>query len=169
VVAAMTAAGDADSAAVRALMEKYPGPTDDAAERHIRRLPAWPRIAANYLAKDRRVTYDYTWTLRSFTTDGELLEMYRVRPDAFSEAELLQVGHLMAPDTAAMAGVYRYTLSRFPASEAAANNLAAILIGAGEYAEALTLLDGLTVPEAIHNREMLMAIPERYFRKEAAR
>ena len=61
--------------------------------------------------------------------------MYQTRPDAFNEEELLRVAQLAADD-ASREQVYRYTLSRYPASEVAANNLAILLERRGEYEEA---------------------------------
>lgn len=50
------------------------------------------------MAKDRRVEYTYSYTIRNFITDDELLSMYCNRPDAFNECELLKVSTLMRTD-----------------------------------------------------------------------
>ena len=62
----------------RAILERYPadGNNDDVQEREIRRLSCWERIRTNYLQRDRKVEYRYTYTLKSFTSDKELLRMY---------------------------------------------------------------------------------------------
>lgn len=122
VVQAMRAANDPDSILVRELMIKYPGPTDDAAEKYIRKLKCWPRIRDNYLAKDRKVLYNYTWEVKSFTDDAELIEMYSKRPDAFSEEEFLRVASL-AKDDDSREMVYEKILEYYPDSEVANNNL----------------------------------------------
>jgi len=139
VVQAMTAAGDADSTKVRELMVKYPGPTDDAAEKYIRRLDCWPRIHEKYLAKDRKVLYDYSWTVKSFTNDAELLEMYGKRPDAFSEEEFLRVSELATNDAGRME-VYKTLLKYYPQSKTGANNLAVLYQRAGKYEDARRVL-----------------------------
>lgn len=140
VVQAMIAAGDPDSTKVRELMVKYPSPTDDAAEKYIRRLSCWPRIKKNYLAKDRKVLYDYSWTVKSFTDDDELLEMYRKRPDAFNEDEFLRVSEL-ATDDASRIEVYKTLMKYFPQSKTGANNLAVLYLRADNEAEARRVLD----------------------------
>ena len=132
VLAAMQAAGDPDTTAVSDILAKYAGLSDDVAERYIRRLPCWDRIKNRYLQKDRKVEYAYTYRLKSFTTDAELLDMYGKRPDAFSETELLRVAAITPGDEAKRA-VLEYTLSRYPDSRIAANNLAYLwLQAAGE-------------------------------------
>lgn len=135
VLDAMTAAGNPDSIKVKQILQRYAGQNDDVAERYIRKLSCWPTIRENYLQKDRKVDYTYSWRIRSFSTDAELVQMYQTRPDAFNEAELLRVAQLAADDDSRIL-VYRYTLSRFPTSEVAANNLAILLEQKGEYDEA---------------------------------
>ena len=187
VVQAMHAANDPDSVKVRGLMLKYPGPTDDAAEKYIRRLACWPRIKNNYLAKDRMVIYDYTWRIKSFTNDAELLDMYRKRPDAFNEEEMLRVSTLAADDKSRIR-VYETILKYFPESEVAANNLAVLYLNenraddarrvlearkeytpemlntlaasyvfAEDYERAIELLQGVDLPVAGYNLGLLKA------------
>lgn len=127
VVQAMTAAGHPDSVRVREILTRYADQNDDVAEYYIRRLSCWPDIRARFLQKDRKVEYVYTYRIRNFTTDEELLRMYAVRPDAFSEAELLRVSTLQTTDEA-RAEVYRTVLRYFPQSETAANNLAILML-----------------------------------------
>lgn len=141
VVQAMREAGDADSTLVRDLMNKYPGPTDDAAEKYIRRLACWPRILKLYLAKDRKVQYDFTWTIKSFTNDDEMIRIYKTRPDAFNEEELLHVATLAA-DLQSAIETYRTTLRYFPESETALNNLTTLLIRQGHPEEVIAFLEG---------------------------
>lgn len=140
VLAAMTAAGDPDSLALKAILETYDG--DDVQESHIRRLPAWNRIKEHYLPRERKVEYYYAYTVRSFTDDGELLTLYALRPDAFSEAELLRVAAL-TNDPAAKRGVYETLLRYYPQSQPARNNLAVLLLRDGRGDEAATLLEGV--------------------------
>lgn len=132
---AMRAAGDPDTTAVTSILEKYADSNDDVQEYFIRRLPCWPRIRDNYLQKDRNVEYLYSYQIKSFTTDEELLDMYDKRPDAFSEAELLRVSSLKKSDTEKQ-GVYRVILHYFPQSSVAANNLAVLLLREGKEEEA---------------------------------
>lgn len=127
VLDAMIAASDPDTTAVKNILTKYAGSNDDVQERYIRRLPAWNRIRSRYLQKDRKVEYIYTYTVKNFTTDSELLEMYGKRPDAFNEDELLRVATLM-PDTERKKEVYLLILGKFPLSEVAANNLAVLYL-----------------------------------------
>lgn len=142
VLSAMTADGCADSAAVKAILEKYADRDDDVQERYIRRLPAWKTIRERYLQKDRKVEYEYSYTIRSFTTDAELLDMYGKRPDAFNEDELLRVAALVPDDR--KEGVYRTLLARFPDSRIGRNNLAVLLWRQGRKAEARRLAEQLT-------------------------
>lgn len=139
VVQAMTAAGNPDSVQVRAILDKYADQNDDVAEKYIRRLKCWPVIRDNYLQKDRKVEYVYTYMIKNFTTDEELLRMYDVRPDAFSEAELLRVSTLKKTP-GEKADVYRTVLRYFPQSETAANNLAILLLRQGKAYEAEKIL-----------------------------
>lgn len=68
VVKAMTEAGDADSVAVKTILERYDTYDDDVQERFIRQLPCWKRIRERYLPKDRMVEYVYTYKVRAKKT-----------------------------------------------------------------------------------------------------
>lgn len=153
VLEAMRADGNPDTLAVAAILARCNAENDDAAEARIRRLACWPEIRAKYLQKDRKVEYEYTYTIRSFTTDRELLAMYDRRPDAFNEEELLRVTTLM-PDAGAKQAVYRTILHYFPQSEVAANNLAVLLLREGRGDEAEAVLDSLGAysPEMINTK-----------------
>ena len=153
VLDAMLADNDPDAASLRAILERYADRDDDVQERYIRRLPCWNRIKERYLQKDRKVEYTYAYTIKSFTTDGELLDMYRKRPDAFNEDELLRVAMLI-PTEAAKMEVYRTVLRYFPRSETALNNLAVLYLCAGEEEKA---------------RELLRRLPGRYPDLEGSR
>ena len=139
---AMRRAGDKDTVAVASILEKYADKNDDVQEYHIRRLPAWNRIKDNYLQKDRVVEYQYAYTVKSFTTDAQLLSLYRTRPDAFSEEELLRVSRLVKTDSE-REDVYRTVLRYYPHSEEAANNLALICLEDGRLADAQVALTKL--------------------------
>ena len=139
VLEAMRRAGDKDTVAVASILEKYADKNDDVQEYHIRRLPAWNRIKDNYLQKDRVVEYQYAYTVKSFTTDAQLLSLYRTRPDAFSEEELLRVSRLVKTDSE-REDVYRTVLRYYPHSEEAANNLALICLEDGRLADAQVAL-----------------------------
>lgn len=127
VLEAMRQAGDADAERVAAVLRRYPsdGTNDDVQERAIRALPCWERIRTRYLQRDRKVEYRYHYTLRSFTSDEELLRMYAVRPDAFSEEEFFRVAELM-PSLAEKIEAYRKLLAYYPDSEVGRNNLAVL-------------------------------------------
>ena len=142
VLEAMRRAGDKDTVAVASILEKYADKNDDVQEYHIRRLPAWNRIKDNYLQKDRVVEYQYAYTVKSFTTDAQLLSLYRTRPDAFSEEELLRVSRLVKTDSE-REDVYRTVLRYYPHSEEAANNLALICLEDGRLADAQVALTKL--------------------------
>lgn len=155
--AAMRAAGDKDSVAVKNILEKYGDENDDVQERHIRRLPCWNNIKNRYLQKDRKVEYVYTYTMKSFTTDKELLEVYNTRPDAFNEEELLRVSTLkMQPEE--RRAVYRTILKYFPQSQIAANNYAVLLLREGRSQEAIAVMDEL----AKHSPEVLNTMAAAY-------
>lgn len=156
VIQAMTADGHTDSVRVREIVEKYKDQSDDVAERYIRRLSCWGDIKKYYLQKDRKVEYVYTYSLKSFTTDAELLDMYGKRPDAFNEDELLRVSTLKQ-----MPGekqeVYRTLMHYFPQSQVAANNLAVLLLNDGRLDEAEAVLESLDdyTPEVLNTRAAL--------------
>ena len=187
VLAAMTADGHPDSLAVKNILETYTEGNDDVQEYYIRRLPCWGDIRQKYLQKDRRVEYIYTYTLRSFTDDAELLAMYRTRPDAFNEDELLRVASLAQTDGQRME-VYRTIQHYFPQSQVAANNLASLYLRQdredearrvlatpdkldpevlntlaatyiydGNYQRAIELLCDVDLPQARYNRGLVMA------------
>lgn len=151
VLQAMVADGNADSAAVKNILEKYAGSNDDVQERHIRRLPCWKDIKNRYLQKDRKVEYVYTYTLKSFTTDSELLDMYGKRPDAFNEEELLRVATL-ADTHDKKKQVYETIMTYFPQSQVAANNLAVLYLREGNTDKAREVLNRLAQfsPEALN-------------------
>lgn len=157
VLEAMRRAEDEDVSAVASILAQYSDKNDDVQEYHIRRLPAWNRIKDNYLQKDRVVEYLYTYTVKSFTTDAQLLSLYKTRPDAFSEEELLRVSELVKTEHECEE-VYRTTLRYFPESEAAANNLAVIYHRNRRTAEAVALLEKHTdLLEARYNLGVMKA------------
>lgn len=139
VLDAMRADGHADTLQVVRLLERYANENDDKAEYFIRRLPCWKDIRTHYLQKDRKVVYEYSYSLKSFTDDSELLMMYSTRPDAFNEEELLRVAMLQS-DAKAQEEVYRTTLKYFPQSTTAVHNLAVLLMRRGAATEAEALL-----------------------------
>ena len=165
VLEAMKADGHPDTLQVNRILKKYEGKSDDYAEREIRRLACWKDIRAKYLASDRKVEYVYTYTLRSFTTDEELLRMYESRPDAFNEEELLRVSTLKQSD-AEKQEVYRTILHYFPQSQVAANNLAILLMREGKSQEAEAIIHSLDnySPEVINTQAALYAYRHDYER-----
>lgn len=160
VLKAMIADGHPDTAAVRKIIEKYPGTNDDVQEKYIRQLKCWSDIREKYLQKDRKVEYVYTYTLRNFTTDSELLAMYGKRPDAFNEDELLRVAALMT-DSAGKKNVYETIVKYFPQSQVAANNLAVFALRDGDTDKAKALLE---VPGK-YTPDMLNALAATYIYK----
>ena len=136
---AMAADAHPDAGKVKAILDRYADQNDDVAERYIRRLACWKDIRERYLQKDRKVEYVYTYTIRSFTTDAELLDMYSKRPDAFNEDELLRVASLATDDKKRME-VYLILLKRFPQSAIVVNNLAVLYLRAGKEDEAIEVL-----------------------------
>lgn len=153
VLAAMTVAGDEDSMAVKDILEKYRNENDDVQERHIRRRPCWNNIKNRYLQKDRKVEYVYTYTMKSFTTDAELLDMYESRPDAFNEEEMLRVSTLKQ-DNGEKKEVYRTILKYYPHSQTAANNYAVLLLREGNPQGASNVLAALAEqsPEVLNTK-----------------
>lgn len=139
VLDAMLADGHPGAEDVRRILERYADENDDVAERYIRRLPCWKDIRAKYLQKDRKVEYVYTYTIKSFTDDAELIDMYRKRPDAFNEEEFLRVSELATDDVSRME-VYKTLLKYFPQSKVGANNLAVLYLRAGNEEEARRVL-----------------------------
>lgn len=153
VLEAMRADRHPDTLQVKNILDKYNAENDDVAERYIRRLACWPDIRANYLQKDRKVEYEYTYTIKSFTTDEELLSFYATRPDAFNEEELLRVSTLkQTPEE--KKEVYQTILHYFPESQVAANNLAVLYLREDNPDAAETVLDRLKSysPELLNTR-----------------
>lgn len=140
---AMCADGHPDSLEVKHILETYTEGNDDVQERYIRTLACWQDICDKYLQKDRKVEYTYTYTVRSFTQDEELLDMYTRRPDAFNEDELLRVASLMKDEEAKMEEVYRTIQHYFPQNQVAANNLAVLYLRRGEVDKAQQVLSVL--------------------------
>ena len=138
VVDAMRRAGDPDADAVEAIVDKYADRGDDVQETYIRRLPCWDKVRDTYLQRDRVVEYRYSYTVKSFTSDAEMLRLYRTRPDAFNEEELLRVSTLVKTE-AARKEVCQTVLRFFPRSSVAANNLALIYLAEGNAPEAEAL------------------------------
>lgn len=157
VLAAMTMAGDKDSIAVKEILEKYANENDDVQERYIRRLSCWNNIKDKYLQKDRKVEYIYTYTMKSFTTDAELLKMYDSRPDAFNEEELLRVSTLKQGNEEKKE-VYETILKYFPQSQIGANNYALLLLREGDSQGAMDVLATL----AKHSPEVLNSMAAAY-------
>lgn len=157
VLDAMTADGNPDSTLVKDILVRYAMENDDVQERYIRRLPIWNRIKADYLQKDRKVEYVYTYTMKSFTSDVELLDMYDKRPDAFNEEELLRVATL-APTNEKKREVYRAIMKYFPKSQIAANNLAVLYLREGNTEKAQEVLAQL----AKHSPEILNTLAASY-------
>lgn len=139
---AIVQAGDADSVALKSILTQYASYNDDVQERYVRKLPFWNKLKQQYLQGDRKVEYVYSYSIRSFTTDEELLAMYQTRPDAFNEEELLRVSTLKQSDEEKME-VYRTILHYFPQSQVASNNLAVLLLRAGKEHEAEQVLQSL--------------------------
>lgn len=164
VLNAMTVDGHPDSLKVKEIIERYKDQeNDDTAERYIRRLSCWSDIRARYLQSDRKVEYVYTYTLKSFTTDAELLTMYDKRPDAFNEEELLRVSTLKQ-SPAEKKQVYETILHYFPQSQVAANNLAVLLLREGKTDEAEAVLDRLKEysPEMLNTKAAIYIYREEY-------
>lgn len=153
VLEAMRADRHPDTLQVKNILDKYNAENDDVAERYIRRLACWPDIRAKYLQKDRKVEYEYTYTIKSFTTDEELLSFYATRPDAFNEEELLRVSTLkQTPEE--KKEVYQTILHYFPESQVAANNLAVLYLREDNPDAAEAVLDRLKSysPELLNTR-----------------
>ena len=163
VLQAMRADRHPDTLLVQQILEKYPGENDDPAEYRIRRLACWPDIRARYLQKDRKVEYEYTYTVRNFTSDAELLDMYGKRPDAFNEEELLRVSTLKTSPEEKME-VYRTLLHYFPQSQVAANNLAVLLLRQNKPDEAEAVLRSLDEysPEMLNTRAAIYVYRNQY-------
>lgn len=162
VLEAMRAEADPDTLALAEILSRHAGENDDAAERDIRRLHSWPAIRDRYLQKDRRVEYEYTYAIRSFTTDRELLHMYDRRPETLNEEEMLRVA-VLQPTVAGKKSVYAALLERFPQSYVAANNLARLLIREGRTDEARTLVatQRNASPQLLNTRAVLLSMDGR--------
>lgn len=165
VLEAMRADGHKDTLKVKEILDKYNAENDDVAERYIRRLACWNDIKNRYLQKDRKVEYEYTYTIKSFTSDEELLSMYSKRPDAFNEEELLRVSVLkQTPEE--KKEVYRTILRYFPQSKVAANNLAVLLLREDKVDEAeqvINSVEGYT-PEIINTKAAVYVYKNDYER-----
>lgn len=154
---AMTADEHPDSLLVKQILTTYTKGNDDIQEYHIRRLPCWPDIRRKYLSKDRKVEYTYRYSIRSFSTDEELLAMYRTRPDAFNEDELLRMAALSDNDTSKME-VYSTLMHYFPQSSVAANNLAVLYLRKGNIEKAKIVLQ----KQEEYSPEMLTTLAASY-------
>lgn len=140
VLDAMMADGHPDAPKVKDILVRYADQNDDVAEHYIRQMDCWKDIRAKYLQKDRKVEYVYTYKIRSFTTDAELLSMYEKRPDAFNEDEMLRVATL-AKNHDQRKEVYLTLMKYFPQSAIGANNLAVLYLREGNAEEAQRVLN----------------------------
>lgn len=140
VLDAMMADGHPDAPKVKDILVRYADQNDDVAEHYIRQMDCWKDIRAKYLQKDRKVEYVYTYKIRSFTTDSELLSMYEKRPDAFNEDEMLRVATL-AKNHEQRKEVYLTLMKYFPQSAIGANNLAVLYLREGNAEEAQRVLN----------------------------
>ena len=163
VLEAMRADGHKDTLKVKEILDKYNNENDDVAERYIRRLTCWNDIRDRYLQKDRKVEYEYTYTIRNFTTDAELLAMYSKRPDAFNEEELLRVSTLKQSHEEKKE-VYRTILHYFPQSQIAANNLAVLLLRENKADEAEAVINSLEEysPETLNTKAAVYIYKDNY-------
>ena len=140
VLDAMIADGHPDAPKVKDILVRYADQNDDVAEHYIRQMDCWKDIRAKYLQKDRKVEYVYTYKIRSFTTDAEILQMYKKRPDAFNEDEMLRVATL-AKNHDQRKEVYLTLMKYFPQSAIGANNLAVLYLREGNAEEAQRVLN----------------------------
>lgn len=154
---AMVADGHKDSISVKQILTAYDGSNDDVQEQFIRRLSCWPDIRKRYLPKHRKVEYLYSYTIRNFTTDEELLSMYKLRPDAFNEDELLRVAVLAENDSVRM-DIYKTLMHYFPQSKVAANNLAILYLRTGQNEKARQTLE----TQKEYSQEMLSTMAASY-------
>lgn len=162
ILEAMRASAHPDTLALIQILNRHAGESDDVAEREIRRLHSWPTIRDCFLQKDRRVEYEYTYSIRNFTSDRELLRMYDRRPETLNEEEMLRVAALEST-VAEKQDVYDAILKRFPQSYVAANNLARLLIEAGriDQARALVKSQRNSSPQLLNTRAVLLALEGR--------
>lgn len=138
---AMRQAGDPDASEVYEIIRDSDGTeNDDIYEKAIRSLDCWAEIRRSYLQKDRKVEYEYEYTIRSFSSDEELKAMYRTRPDAFSIDEFLRLSSVMETPSEKME-IYRTLLHFFPQSSTGINNLAVLYLKSGDEEGARKVLD----------------------------
>ena len=150
-------------------------------------MPVVAAMAADGNRDSVKVKAIHNYTIRSFTTDAELLAMYDKRPDAFNEEELLRVATLAEGDDRKME-VYQTITHYFPQSQVAANNtavlylrqdrpeearkvlkrvkdfspemlntMAATYVYRDDYERAVELLQDVQLPEARYNLGLLKA------------
>ena len=146
VLKAMQEEGDPDAVKVEKILEKYAEENDDVAEKYIRALPSWKYIADNYLAKDRKVEFEYSYTIKSFTTDKELCDIYKRRPELLSEAEFLKMAAIRAENPDSLTDIYRTAVKYYPKSAVAVNNLGQLYLGDEEFAKARKVLSAFRNP-----------------------
>lgn len=158
VLEAMRKDGHPDTTKVIGILEKYADSNDDVQEKYIRSLSCWRDIRNKYLQKDRKVEYQYSYTIKKLASDEELLYMYSDSPESLSENEFLKVASLMGNDTDKKK-VYYKTLERFPQSAPAACNLSEILTRQENPKEAIEILERITshTPESRYNLGLLYA------------
>ncbi len=127
VLEAMKSDGHPDTLLLESILNRCAGENDDVAEHYIRKLSCWPEIRNRYLQKDRKVKYEYTCTIKSFSSDEEIRLMYDKRSETLNEEEMMRVTALQ-PTLETKIEVYKTMLHYFPQSSVAANNLAILLL-----------------------------------------
>lgn len=157
VLKAMRADRHPDAEKVARILEKYKGQDDDVAEKHIRALKSWKEIASRYLDKDRKVEFEYSYTIKNFTTDKELRDMYARRPDLFSEAEFLKIAAMCTNNPDSLKNVYSTAVKYFPDSATSVNNLGVLYIREGDYEKARGVLADFYYPTPAMFNNMAVA------------
>lgn len=184
---AMLADDHPDTLSVKHILTRYSGENDDVPERYIRRLSCWSDIKNQYLPEDRKVEYTYKYTLKNFTTEAELLLMYERRPDAMNEDELLRAASLMKNDSARIkayqvtlsffpqSGIAAHNLAALYLQENRIEEARRVLesqkqlsselkmlqsvcsFQSKDYNDALSLLEGIALPQADYLRGLIKA------------
>ncbi|MBR4119660.1 MAG: carboxypeptidase-like regulatory domain-containing protein [Bacteroidales bacterium] len=114
---------------VQAIIDKYPTSLNSQFNK-IKKLSYYRSIIVPYLAKLRRVEYDFGYSLYRILKDEEIAEMYQQNYTQLSRYDFYRMFQ-MAKDDVEKETLYSQAISVYPKFMLAANNLAALYIRQG--------------------------------------
>lgn len=121
-----------EAEAVNNIVNKYPG-NPDRQSANITRLPFYRDvIAARYLPRLRRVSYEFVTSQYRYLTDSEIAELYAKDPASLSRFEYFRLYRNVASTPSEKEAIMRKALEVHPKFLVAASDLSALMLEKGE-------------------------------------